>query len=686
LINYFFRGRLAIDSFALAGDTGEITVRNASAAEFELSVHPDVDVDFSLYYDAQDGQRKRLFVTKGWLGSAPMKHNETRNLTFRMPADVDPASKRPFVLVFNGMIGNERGIAALAIGKQDSTFIVTPNYSVTDGNDGPRAIEDVRGTWQTDTHAGNRAGNVDWRGHGPDDVLTWDGPSSRFFGVTSSSRNIYQGGKVLTTAPAPVIGAAIYQIESGRYLLAAVNDDGRFKIYRRPYQLSYHKHGMWDPLNNPFGWVLLHTGPASPRSPMFFNASGTEAQVFSDATTRYKVTIDGSKASSVAISNIGTIKRAHTHTRERTVSVETNPGPPNACNANGTTCLSRGECNGNPNTCFVSQATQDISNRYAVTSSWTHDNVASTVVCADYKGDQEVLCRVEADETPWIGSLTSIGHLIQSKITTQTTCSTAVLSGETDYDHDLRRVDDVREVMLLKVGSKTIPLSGTARRADANLRSQVHRLYGMNTPPSVDFTLDETVTAYDTKILYIDARNDIVIYEDHQRLKRDTGSGTAQATPGDYPNDYWFLAPVRTEVRTTSRLIASAREDHVLSNVASEAHVSQSTYHQNTGFNTIEPIHCRSEPAVTESEERTTEWPILEFYSGSLHPKLNDSSQSLSAISNAKLVASWPLWVRQNDNSYLQEGTWNYLSSGDLATLLPGATSTAKYAPTGLVR
>jgi hypothetical protein len=687
LINYIFRGRLKLESFAETASSVEITIRNDSAAEFAMFGHPENGVEeFSLYYDAQDGLRKRIALSNGEIASARVEYGNARTFSVPLPADLDRSKQRPFILVFNGMVGKERGIAALAIGKQDSTFIVTPNYSVTDGNDGPRAIEDVRGTWQANSRAGNRAGNVDWRGHGPDDVLTWDGPSSRFFGVTSSSRNIYQGGKVLTTAPAPVIGAAIYRIESGRYLLAAVNEDGRFKIYRRPYQLSYHKHGMWDPLNNPFGWVLLHAGPVSPRSPMFFNASGTEAQVFADATTRYKVTIDGSKASSVAISNIGTITRAHTQTRERTVSVETNPGPPNACNANGTTCLSRGECDGNPNACLVSQSTQDISNRYAVNSATRHDNVASTVVCADYKGDQEVLCRVEADETPSIGSLTSVGHFTQSKITTQTTCSTAVLSGETDYDHDLRRVDDVREVMVLKVGSKTIPLSGTAIRADANFRSEVHRLFGMNTPPTVDFTVDETVTSYDTKILYVDARNDIVIYEDHQRIERDTGGGTAQATPGNYPNEYWFEAPVRTEVRTTSRLIASAREDHVLSSAAVDEQTSQGTRHENTGFNTIEPNHCRSEPAVTETDERTKEYPLQDFYRNALHPKLNDVTQSLSAISNAKLVASWPRWVRQNDNSYLQEGTWNYLSSGDLATLLPGATSTAKYAPTGLVR
>jgi hypothetical protein len=61
-------------------------------------------------------------------------------------------------------------------------------------------------------------------------------------------------------------------------------------------------------------------------------------------------------------------------------------------------------------------------------------------------------------------------------------------------------------------------------------------------------------------------------------------------------------------------------------------------------------------------------------------------TQSLSAISNDLFVASIPVWIRQADNTYVREGTWNFLSNGSLETLLPTAPSSATYVRTGIVR
>jgi hypothetical protein len=52
------------------------------------------------------------------------------------------------------------------------------------------------------------------------------------------------------------------------------------------------------------------------------------------------------------------------------------------------------------------------------------------------------------------------------------------------------------------------------------------------------------------------------------------------------------------------------------------------------------------------------------------------------------LVASVPIWVRQANNSYVQQGTWNQLGGGSLPVLLPSGSSLAapSYTPTGIVR
>jgi hypothetical protein len=148
-----------------------------------------------------------------------------------------------------------------------------------------------------------------------------------------------------------------------------------------------------------------------------------------------------------------------------------------------------------------------------------------------------------------------------------------------------------------------------------------------------------------------------------------------------------FYAQVQGTVKTVTKVMLHAGQDYQLSSRTSERPGVSGNYVENTGFRTFPPENCEDAPAQTSSGTTTEQFQPSTFYAASLHRQVNsDVTQSLSAFSAHQFVASIPIWIRQPNQSYEREGTWNHLSGSTLPTLLPGAPSSPLYAPTGIAR
>jgi len=697
LLNYFFRGRMELVSYAVVNAEVQVVIRNVSAAEFPLARSPGLGLEeFSLYYDARDGQRRESPLQNADLTTAVIAHGETYSLSFPLPADIDPSIEKPFTLVFDGTIGEEPGVAAVKIGSTPETFLVTPNYVPVDGIGGTRLITRTPGAWEVSPTANARAGNIDWRGHSADDVLTWDGPQGRYFGTSINSPNIYHGGRVLAVAPDTVIGAAISARGAQRYLIAATNENGTLRIYRRPFQVSYARHGLFDALNNPLGWQLIHSQFISPSTPMFFNASGNEGQVFGGPNVRFRARLAGTSVSVVQLSNVGSFTRTLDRTIDRNGSADLNPpGLPFECRAPNTTCVSaRGTCTvpGGPtfsNVCLVSESHEDTIDSTITEARITRENVTRTVVCADYRGDTEVLCMVEADETPDIGLEDSSAHWNANRILTTNQSCGITPSGPAQYRHSYNYNETHSTKMQFRLGGIVIPLSGSLYQREKHYESVASWNYG-NPPaePTVSYVFSDLTTDYDTKLLYADARNGIVAYEDNQRVTRAVGSGGAPALQRSPPGlAYTFDAQVGRSISSTSRTVVHADREYLVSSRTTEGESSAIIYSENAGFSSTSIEHCSDFAPRIEHYVDTIQSEPTSFYAGSLHQMIYQPvTQSLSAISSDRFVASFPIWIRQPNASYIREGTWNFLSDGSLGTLLPNAPASATYVRTGIVR
>lgn len=242
--------------------------------------------------------------------------------------------------------------------------------------------------------------------------------------------------------------------------------------------------------------------------------------------------------------------------------------------------------------------------------------------------------------------------------------------------------------MVLRVGSRTIPLSGSVYHGMKHYDTRVQWQLGSSMPaPSVDFTREDHWTEYQTHLLYVDARNEIVVYEDLVRHEDTVGVGSAAASPPDvYWHQWTFDAPSQTTEWSTSRTIVLADQEYVLSSYTIEQEPQSPVYLENTGFLAVDISYCSDSPPVTSIDDRTEQSNVFNFYVDSIHEMINEGNQSLSAASRGSFVASLPIWKRLADGTYEQNGEWNHLSNGDLSTLLPVAPTHARYSPTGIVR
>ena len=256
LINYYFRGRFKVDEVVGSGSAVTVSVRNASAAEFSMRVAPEAaDTNgFRLFYDARDGVRRELDLQQPSSDGA-WPFDETREFSFLRPADVDARKEHPYILVFDGIVGTERGLAAVTFGDVASAFAVTPQYAASDGVTGSRTIDWREGAWALTDDKDAVAGTIDWKGERPGDVLTW-GTNPRRYHYATGGGAVYMRGRVLTTGPvddsAPTLGASIRYVNGERTLNLVKGGFGGIRIYSRKFAHSYDNEEPWSP-ENPLG-------------------------------------------------------------------------------------------------------------------------------------------------------------------------------------------------------------------------------------------------------------------------------------------------------------------------------------------------------------------------------------------------------------------------------------------------
>lgn len=313
LIDYFFRGRLDTREVNYTDEGISLRLRNAIDPEqipewANEVLHRQDSAGLAgrlwIAYTHKEGGQTRYGLSDPVTLPADLRPQEWSNvLSFRfaqqLPIDSDDLW---FQLVFRGRLGNEEDAIAVGVVNPAAGFLVQPEYLPADGIGGKRLVYRQYNQWRLSKRTGVQAGNIDWKGwyeNGkPTVVLSWMGPSSRYFPETSPAASgptftnyVYQGGEVYAAAPFPVLGAAISKDASGREWLVVICKNGSTDmVYRRPNKKSASMD-LYDPVYAPEGWRLMGVFPAragqlEPDTPWFFNGSGTEAQTMRRARRR----------------------------------------------------------------------------------------------------------------------------------------------------------------------------------------------------------------------------------------------------------------------------------------------------------------------------------------------------------------------------------------------------------------
>lgn len=124
----------------------------------------------------------------------------------------------------------------------------------------PSLVEVKSGAWSLATAADVNSGNLDWKGQGAKEMLTWHGPTGRYpsgaMGDGTFSAEIFRRGRVFATAPAEVYGVGVCTDSAGaRWLLAVCRDGSDVALFRAPYlQGVAGLYSTGGPDGNPNGW------------------------------------------------------------------------------------------------------------------------------------------------------------------------------------------------------------------------------------------------------------------------------------------------------------------------------------------------------------------------------------------------------------------------------------------------
>ncbi len=193
LIDYFFRGRLeAVDpEFSETGV--RLKVRNA----IDTNKFPEWTGEYLYREDSQgrasqfvltvkyrEGEEERLLASEpvGFKAQQLVSPGATafETLSFDLPWPPEGATNIEYRLVFRGRLGAEDDAVAVGIVEPVSGFVVRPNYVGQN-----RLIVNTRGQWRVQPSVNTNADHIDWKGwyfNGkPTKVLSWLGPVARYF-------------------------------------------------------------------------------------------------------------------------------------------------------------------------------------------------------------------------------------------------------------------------------------------------------------------------------------------------------------------------------------------------------------------------------------------------------------------------------------------------------------------------
>jgi hypothetical protein len=667
LINYFFRGRIALDSATFTAGQVEVTIRNLSSAQLALADSAQTTEEFSVYYDASDGTRKRLALNADDLSGDALAFNETRTLTFSMPLNLDTSKKAPFLLVYDGVIGMERGIAAVAFGSGAGAFLVTPNYTPADGITGPRVVRWNGSSWVLTQETGKLAGNVDWRGLS--DVLTWGGGFARYFNPTGSA--VYKNGARLTTGPAGVsgqiIGSSIRLVDGVRTLNLVKVSSSTLRIYSRLYADQYPNETLWS-ASNPLGWRLVYSGVhGSGFTGFFFNASGTEGQYI----TRHS---DGGPDKRVKVRLNGYTAQVSTFPARATIRKTTGPNSVVSPQLD----IRHGVCSTayTPQGQMVGEASDPCKRvgYHLVRTTARRDRSIEvysqqTLLCVDYIGDKEVFCELlppDTEQPALVEEWTRIEvdrHRVDNSNMGSGTCGAE--RHETDSKNTTKTTDRLQRRLRVGTaeftwsGRNTDGLSGTFWSGDLDVFS--------GDRPGEQTSRSESWFVSATKILHLDARYDLAIFETRDR-------NTKQTSAAAWTHRTTNLQIARTNEETVADravLKRSSKEKNIFERSSTTS--SQSTATGTTGDLNGYPDLCAE--GYRDNEYATTQ-TVADVGVGTSFLSEEASTGGVAVDALGRMAASKSINVAGFTPSE-NGGIWNSLDGGDLSALIPSASPVA---------
>lgn len=661
LINYYFRGRFELEEISTANGLTTMTVRNASAPAFRMG--EGNGERFHLYYDALDGQRRAIAVEELDEPDAAIEFDATRRFSFTAPADLDVRKERPYTLVFDGVIGTERGMAALAFGAISSGFRIVPSYVPANGVAGARRVTWNNINWSAVPVAEDMAGEIDWKGHDPRDVLTWG--NGRRYHSSSGGGPVYMNGRVLTSGvpDLTVIGASIRYLADGQRLLnVAAYAGNSLRIYSRTFAERYENDEAWSE-SNPLGWRLVYSGShGAPYTGFFFNASGNEGQYLTrnaddnSVSRRVKINLQGYSATAVEFPAVATVTRTErqVNSTAETLDIQAgicfvSPGYPYG------TFMSGGEGCG-----IEYSGTENRVNQRTVSEQYAD----RTLFCVDYRGDQEVFCELLPPSSLIVDS-TLDQTLIDDHVRTATN-PWCPLPDARDTQFSRTITQERNRIRTMRIGNLEIPWSGENKSESRNahwggaFRNPVNYAGG-----DTNHLTSNSRTAL---LIQFDARHDFAVYQErfYESVNEYTSSYGSAGGPSPSNSSQSFERGERVVM-----LLGGQRE------VLFDDSQSESTETPGTVSPPLLPYDglrdCQPRPG---SDQSTTTTFVDVVAATNIFS--NMSFYGSYAIDRAGRLALSQR-ITQFEFPYANRGYRNFLTGGDLPTLIPGTPPNSEF-------
>ena len=709
LINYFFRGRL--DILLESYNRTDVTLRFKNETEEDTLYSQDGTGQLIVTYRYTDDKGQEIFGTSDIVNLAsgddvvPDELSETYTFTFSPEIPV-AAKDLELRLIFRGRLGNESD--AIALGYKPMTspgFIVQPSQLPADGISGPRHIYKEDGIWKLGTESGLVTGNVDWKGHDPDDVLSFDGPQSRYFYASNRkgySRSIYRRGHLLAQVPVGFVqGVGIRAVEGVRYL-TAVSYGGAYMlfVYSREFADSYPNDDAYDAVSNPLGWKEIGAFDTSSlgfvTTPFFMNASGTEAQGLfgKDGVnayryeTRIKLAINGETVTRTDYENKGSYVATVDDARSfdpsftvRTGSIDYETG---SCPFPLPDCLAtcpNGGC---------SHYQTDVSEHYEEKIRHTYQFSSSDqkVVATDYAGDREVLGIFE-----YSGVANSSNEEASNDSTyymdSRSDCVSSSTYQQTDTSNLTYKLNEKSTgYRRITAGSTLVTIDSNSVTTSFNITDSVVTNRDDNTIDSGrTYTVsgDTTSDNEDSKLIFMDLRYNDVVYSASGSTSSNHYTTAGGDQDADLPNDFRY---------TTDQISQRnyAQYSNVVGNLFPLHTWVGATNDYTTANNKRIWTGCRSyvdnKQTVTTSDYPTGDaWSFMhvEAVKG-----LNTRSrQGYARDAYGNLFTSQTIWEQQipppsGDYSPQPIGWWNYLTDGNPVALFGLTGSDPHFTKVGL--